>query len=251
MLKPFWRYYGGKWRSAPRYPAPRHDTIIEPFAGAAGYALRYPEREVLLIEKYAVIAEIWRWLIQASVDQVMAVPLVDATTDLPSWTPAGARHLVGFCLQDTAKRPCTNLSAGMRRKREAGEDRGWSEKMRARVASQVVQIRHWRVIEGDYTTAPDVCATWFIDPPYARTGVHYKHGSRGLDYTQLGAWCRRRRGQVMVCEEGLADWLPFQRLYDATTKSNHQSGTQELLWSLNTPDVMGADCLEHSCDQFH
>jgi hypothetical protein len=33
MLRPFWRYYGGKWRAAPRYPAPRYDTIIEPFAG--------------------------------------------------------------------------------------------------------------------------------------------------------------------------------------------------------------------------
>jgi hypothetical protein len=34
-LRPFWRYYGGKWRAAPRYPRPTHDTIIEPFAGAA------------------------------------------------------------------------------------------------------------------------------------------------------------------------------------------------------------------------
>jgi len=34
MLKPFWQYYGGKWRAAPHYPKPRHDTIVEPFAGA-------------------------------------------------------------------------------------------------------------------------------------------------------------------------------------------------------------------------
>ena len=39
-LLPFWAYYGGKWRSAPRYPAPVHGRIIEPFAGAAGYAMR-------------------------------------------------------------------------------------------------------------------------------------------------------------------------------------------------------------------
>jgi len=45
MLRPFWRYYGGKWRAAPRYPAPRHDLIIEPFAGAAGYAMRYPDQK--------------------------------------------------------------------------------------------------------------------------------------------------------------------------------------------------------------
>jgi len=42
-LRPFWRYYGGKWRAAPSYPSPRCETIIEPFAGAAGYSLRYPD----------------------------------------------------------------------------------------------------------------------------------------------------------------------------------------------------------------
>ena len=49
-LRPFWAYYGGKWRAAPRYPRPMHDTIIEPFAGAAGYSLRYPDRNVVLVE---------------------------------------------------------------------------------------------------------------------------------------------------------------------------------------------------------
>jgi hypothetical protein len=37
-LKPFFNYYGGKWRVARRYAPPEHDLIIEPFAGAAGYA---------------------------------------------------------------------------------------------------------------------------------------------------------------------------------------------------------------------
>ena len=40
MLKPFWRYYGGKYRAAPAYPPPRLGTIVEPFAGSAGYSLR-------------------------------------------------------------------------------------------------------------------------------------------------------------------------------------------------------------------
>jgi site-specific DNA-adenine methylase len=62
-LRPFLRYYGGKWSLAPSYPEPRFATIIEPFAGAAGYSLRYADRRVTLVEKYPVIAGIWRYLI--------------------------------------------------------------------------------------------------------------------------------------------------------------------------------------------
>ena len=60
MLRPFIRYYGGKWRAAPLYPAPMHSTIIEPFAGAAGYSMRYPDRDVILVERYPVIAVLRR-----------------------------------------------------------------------------------------------------------------------------------------------------------------------------------------------
>ncbi len=35
-LKPFFCYFGGKWRAAPHYPTPKHAEIVEPFAGAAG-----------------------------------------------------------------------------------------------------------------------------------------------------------------------------------------------------------------------
>jgi len=47
-LRPFWRYYGGKFRAAPRYPTPTHKTIVEPFAGAAGYSLRVDDLRVHL-----------------------------------------------------------------------------------------------------------------------------------------------------------------------------------------------------------
>jgi hypothetical protein len=34
QLRPFFGFYGGKWRDALKhYPPPEHDTIIEPFAG--------------------------------------------------------------------------------------------------------------------------------------------------------------------------------------------------------------------------
>ena len=58
-LKPFFCYYGGKWRVAKRYPAPVNDTIIEPFAGAAGYSTRYYNKNVILYDIDPVICGAW------------------------------------------------------------------------------------------------------------------------------------------------------------------------------------------------
>lgn len=236
-LKPFWRYFGGKWRAAPHYPKPLLDTIVEPFAGAAGYSLRYPERKVILVEKYAVIAEIWRYLIGVKESEVRAIPCVDAVGDLPPWVPQPARDLVGFTLNDAVVAPCKTLSAGLRSLRDKGPSGaiyGWSERARERVASQVGAIRHWRVIEGDYSDAPNCAATWFIDPPYHRSGTHYVHGSRSIDFAQLGVWCRTREGQPIVCEQAGADWLPFApfRSIKASDMNRTTAGvSHEVIWT--------------------
>lgn len=232
MLRPFWRYYGAKWRIAPRYPAPRHRTIIEPFAGAAGYSLRYPDREVILVERYHVIAEIWRWLISATPDEVRAIPTVDAVADLPSWVSPGARWLVGMSLNTAAAEPRQTLSAGCRAHREHGHGKlwGWTGAMRERVADQVPAIKHWRIIEGDYTTAPDVEASWFVDAPYrGRQGRHYIHPSSRIDYPALARWCRARRGQTIVCEAAGADWLPFAS-FGETHGMGQRTRSREVIW---------------------
>jgi hypothetical protein len=238
-LKPFWRYYGGKWRAAQRYPKPLHATIVEPFAGAAGYSLRYYQHKVVLVEKYAVIAEMWRWLIGASRSDVLAIPEVFDLGDLPSWVPSGGRSLVGFGLAEGAGSPRQHMSPVARRNRgtrperlnSANHARGWSPAMKERVASQVECIRHWRVIEGDYTKSPDIKATWFVDAPYQVAGDKvYVHKARDINYSVLGTWCRKRRGQVMVCENEGATWLPFSPLYRSTTTMN-KTVNQEMLWT--------------------
>lgn len=230
-LKPFWRYYGGKWRAAPRYPSPKYRTIIEPFAGAAGYALRHPDRNVVLIDKYPVVAEMWRYLIGVSEAEVMALPLVDHVDDLPAGTPIGARYLVGFSLNSATVSPCRSLSAGARRLRALPGHGiyGWSEPMRHRVAVQLQHIRHWKIIEGDYRDAPnDRPATWFVDPPYNnQAGRYYIHAD--VDYEALAAWCRTLRGQAIVCENEGASWLPFKTL-DTLRRGLNGAGSKEVIW---------------------
>ena len=229
-LKPFWRYYGGKWRAAPRYPKPQHARIVEPFAGAAGYSMRYPDLEVVLVERYAVLAEIWRYLIAVPSSEIRRIPLVEAVSDLPAWVPQGGRYLVGFAMNAACASPCTVLSSGRKKLREMGRTyEGWSENQRERVASQVERIRHWKIIEGDYRDAPDDDATWFIDPPYNnKAGSYYVHAE--IDYAALGTWCRERSGQVIVCENEGATWLPFEPF--ATLKAGvNGDGSKEVVWT--------------------
>lgn len=227
-LRPFWRYYGGKWRAVSRghYPSPIHHTIVEPFAGAAGYALNFPDREVVLVEKYPVIAQIWRWLISVSVDEVMGIPEVDDVAHLPNNIALGARYLVGFAMNAATTSPRKSISRAALKLRENGRTLyGWTAALRQRVADQVPRIRHWKIIEGDYTCAPDIAATWFIDPPYQGAGKHYIHGADKLDFDALANWCRTRRGQPIVCEMPDATWLPFRRMQ--STKSGPRSRTSE------------------------
>ena len=230
-LRPFWRYYGGKWRAAPRYPKPTHPVVVEPFAGAAGYAMAHHRCNVVLVEKYPVVAGIWRFLIAARAAEILRIPEVEAVADLPSWVPQEARWLVGFCLNAAVVSPCNVLSAGRRRLRAMGRRyEGWNAAHRNSVACGVEEIKHWRIIEGDYTLAPDLQATWFVDPPYNnRQGSYYPHGPSGLDYADLEAWVRARRGQVMVCENEGATWLPF-RPFGTFKAGVNGKGSREVIW---------------------
>lgn len=230
QLRPFFGYFGGKWRDALRnYPAPHHDIIVEPFAGSAGYALRYHSKRVVLCEIDPTIAGIWDYLVRVSTQEVLAIPDVPigGTVD-DLHVPSEARALVGMWLNRGVARPRKSPSKWMRDGVRPGSF--WGERVRQTIASQVDHIRHWEIHNCNYEMAPiSDEATWFIDPPYVGAGHHYKHGVSAIDFDKLAMWCSTRPGQAIVCENEGADWLPFRHLGSfKTTRSGRQS--KEVYW---------------------
>ena len=180
MIPPFWRYYGGKHMHAGAYPRPLYNgLIVEPFAGSAGYACRHGAgRDVLLIDADPIIAGLWAWLIGASADDVKGIgDIPDGGTVDDLDAPQPARWLAGFWCNNGVAQPCKSPSQWARHPPK-GSWGGWGPRVRERVSSALPLIRGWRVLHGTYSAAPDVMATWFVDPPYqGKAGSHYKHGS--------------------------------------------------------------------------
>jgi hypothetical protein len=91
-----------------------------------------------------------------------ALPIVDDVSDLPSSVPPEARALIGQWFNHGTAQPCRTRSPWARTPRHRASF--WSETIRLRLATQVQAVRHWRVIEGDYSIATNRDAHWHIDP---------------------------------------------------------------------------------------
>jgi hypothetical protein len=67
-----------------------------------------------------------------------------------------------------------------------------------------------------------------LTPPYQFGGEHYKESNRAIDFSVLSEWCKSRVGQVIVCENTKADWLPFVAI--AQAKSTIGTINTEAIW---------------------
>jgi len=195
-------YYGRKKQIAKHYPKPFFPTIIEPFAGAASYSLHagHWRNNVILIEKDARVAEVWRWLIEeATPTKILALPDLRVGDKSSEFL-----HIVHAATKMAFKYRTIKVTPVL--------ERNWEISKRV-MAADLHKVKHWRLIKGDYSLAPDLEATWFIDPPYKSSPGHgYAHGSSDIDYQTLAAWTRARRGQLICCEGEFGDYLPFRPL---------------------------------------
>ena len=218
-LRPFFSYYGSKWRLSPRYDEPLYNTIIEPFAGSACYALQWHWKGVWLVDKSEHVCSVWDYLIRVPEKEIRKLPLLKPGEAVPTSLPEEARTLIGFWVTKGGTQP--------RRSMTNGPNLGhWSATIRERIALQLQYIRHWQIKEGCYSELSDQVATWFIDPPYQVGGSHYTE--RDIDFEHLAEFCKERRGQVIVCENGDADWLPFKPF--ASTKGLRKNSS-EVVWT--------------------
>ena len=212
-------YYGRKKRIVKYYPEPIYDTIIESFAGSAAYAMEYFEKKVILYEINNKIYSVWKYLQEASIKDILGLPILEKgqclnneefnyLSDPEKWT-------IGLFLNPGSSVP----------KKSPGNFCDWDEKHRLLLSSELYKIKHWEIRNESYENAPNIEATWFIDPPYQHAGKYYTNWK--IDYESLGAWCIERQGQTIVCENEGATWLPFEPLVDLKGQKHNR---KEVMW---------------------
>ena len=106
-----------------------------------------------------------------------------------------------------------------------------------RMKSLLPVMERVEIVHGDYARIPNVEATWFVDPPYQPVDGIRGNGydkkcqctAKHIDYNALGEWCKSRLGQVIVCEQDGANWLPFGVLHETTNSQDKKY--KELIWT--------------------
>ena len=142
-------YFGKKLRSAKLYPAPRYDLIIEPFAGSLAYSNFHKPKQAIGVELDKRVVDLWNRM--ARLDVQHPAPLIGSkTNDL----------LVKLCSYSEHALLSETMTVTSRMVRD------WKA-----IQENAIRLSDWALSSvdyrnGNYVDAPDIEATWFIDPPY-------------------------------------------------------------------------------------
>jgi len=232
-IHPLFKQFGSSWSAtrAGLYPEPEYNTIVEHYAGSAGYSLNFCEKNVYLYDTDQHITALWSWLIHwAKPQDILDIPigLPEGTNILSLNLMHGQALLLKHWQRTNNVGDCWTISSW-------GNKPGqWTANTRARVAEEVQAIKHWAILPAK----PYLCAemTHFVDPPYAG---NYAYKQPPIDHAELGRRCLAGRGQIIVCE-GLAKdgtpptWLPFRPAGKRVTsrrKANQSHHRMEYIWT--------------------
>lgn len=216
-------YYGSKSKIVDYYPPPKHKRIIEPFAGSAKYALKYWQNDVLLVDKYEAIINVWQYLKTANKKEILNLPILKPKEDLRNFKTLSDEEklLIGFCINPGSISP-KNVQSG------TGRFAKYWQENRNIIADNLYKIKHWEIKLGSYDEIGNIEATWFVDPPYEFGGEHYKESNKNIDFNKLSEWCKSRNGQVIVCENTKAKWMNFKPIIE---QQGSVYKTTEAIWS--------------------
>jgi len=213
-------YYGGKSKIIHKYQEAKYPLIIEPFAGSARYSLRFYNKDCWINDSYKVICDVWNWMIRAELDDINKIPFLARGDDLRSLEmDKDLRSLLGFAVNRGVPYPRHIYTKWPAESDEIG-------RLKNKLIHYCGKLKHWKVTNLKYLELPDIEATWYIDPPYQFGGDLYIENK--INYQELADWCKSRKGQVIVCENSKADWLPFKFL---TEMSGSKHRTTEVIWT--------------------
>lgn len=223
-INPLFKWFGSKWSAARLYPQPKYGTIIEPYAGSAGYCLNYADKNCIIYDSNDQLQELWLWLINDSTQQkILDIPInlpvgIDIRT---TGLDRGQQLLLKHWQRTNNVGDCWTIS-------KWGHLPGqWTANCRARVAEESQAIRHWEFRSKLWNIDN---ATYFIDPPYL---YNYRYRVKGFDYERMtDAICSLPANtQAIVCEatcpktEKIPDYLPFtpfaKRVTSRRAAGNH------------------------------
>ena len=224
-----WSYYGSKSKVIRHYPSPKFGKVIEPFAGSARYALRFFDHDVLLVDKYKTVVDVWHYLQQASEKDILGLPTLkegERISEIKTLSQP-EKDLLGF-LAAASVSPRDKVSV------MAANAKGRPRQLKY-IAGHLYKIRHWKIVHGDYRDIENQEATWFIDPPYQVGGHAYVENK--IDYVFLADWCKSRYGQSIVCENTQANWLPFYSMVDL---AGAMGKSTEAIWSNERHNFMSS-----------
>ncbi len=220
-------YYGSKSKIAKLYPYPQFETLIEPFAGSARYALHGEnwKRKVKLFDLDNRICMVWDYLIRVSEYEILALPDIPNGAHLDTFKLTQEQKLlIGCCIQS---------ASGFRKTAsKVGNFNTWNRD-KNRIAKTLHKVRHWTIENKGFSDIDNEIATWFIDPPYEKKGIYYKCSSKKINFQDLANWTKSRTGQVIACENLGATWLPFKPLCTITGAAHRKN--VEAIWT-NTPE---------------
>lgn len=223
-------YFGAKHKLARYYPEPKYGLVIEPFAGSAAYSCFHAESidHAILVDKDPAVVALWHRMQAMSSDELESMqcpPQGERTSEVLFALAAG--HQGQVLLHDpTATRQVTERMF-----------KSWPAIQR-RMLRLLPLTRGWEVRCASYADLGDSEATWFVDPPYQSLQDAYldnkaaNYAVKAVDFEHLGRWCIERTGQLIVCEQDPADWLPFLPFVKQVSGARTKSGPkQELIFT--------------------